>query len=536
MPPSTPPSPPAAPPRRRWSRRLAQGLGGVVVGLAVAEGAFHLRDHGAFPHLNVYRPDARLGVRLRPGTAQRISAGKNPVTSIRINADGLRGADLPPPEGGEILVVGDSQVFGLGVEEQETASAQLAKIRNGTVINAGVPTYGPIEYNAVVEEMLARRRVSTVVYVVNLANDLFEAARPNTERHTVWDGWAVRKETAPEKITAFPGREILFRQSHLVHALRSFLYARGPAIDERGFASEGTPVDLVGAAVKAGDEHARAAKETEALRAKRDAEIADATAKELAADIKVDDLALDTFQLRGYEQGIAFQKSRDNPGDIVVKVSHYPEESRGPVYTANVLFNGAQVRKQMEERIRAFAEAVAVREKDPHAPVPPAAIALGGYWFFDELAKGKDHPLLRTIEEREALKKRLDELRKAPAEIVRAWSPITPLLRQVKASCDARGARLLVVALPMDLMVSPAEWAKYGAASPVDMASTKILIEDLIASAEALGAAALDATPALAAAEPGAFLDGDIHMTPKGQRALAEAIAAKLGAPSAARQ
>jgi len=48
-----------------------------------------------------------------------------------------------------------------------------------------------------------------------------------------------------------------------------------------------------------------------------------------------------------------------------------------------------------------------------------------------------------------------------------------------------------------------------------------------VASAEAL-----DATPALAAAEPGAFLDGDIHLTPRGHRALAEALAAKPREPA----
>jgi hypothetical protein len=67
------------------------------------------------------------------------------------------------------------------------------------------------------------------------------------------------------------------------------------------------------------------------------------------------------------------------------------------------------------------------------------------------------------------------------------------------------------------------------------MGPTRILVEDVVASAEALGASALDATPALAAAEPGAFLAGDIHMTPRGHRALAEAIAGKLRQLQAAR-
>ena len=42
---------------------------------------------------------------------------------------------------------------------------------------------------------------------------------------------------------------------------------------------------------------------------------------------------------------------------------------------------------------------------------------------------------------------------------------------------------------------------------------------------------ALDATAALAAAEPGAFLNRDLHMTPKGHDAVARALAATLAEP-----
>jgi hypothetical protein len=218
------------------------------------------------------------------------------------------------------------------------------------------------------------------------------------------------------------------------------------------------------------------------------------------------------------------------------------------VETVTILVKGAQVRREMEERIRAFSELVAELQANGVVSIealPPAemrrgrldrhdvvydaeAVARALRWEAGAEVGGKGQALIRTFAEREALSKRLDELRAAPAEAVRAWSPMTPLLREVKALCDAHGARLLVVALPMDVQVSPSEWAKYGVATPPDLEPAKILVDDLVASAEGIGAAALDATPALAAAEPGAFLDGDIHMTPKGHRALAEAIAAKL--------
>ncbi len=96
---------------------------------------------------------------------------------------------------------------------------------------------------------------------MNMANDLFEASRPNRERHVVWDGCAVRKETAPSSVTSFPGRDFLYQQSHAFFALRRFLYDRGPKIDDRGFASEGTWRDIEGAATLATREHLTAEEE-----------------------------------------------------------------------------------------------------------------------------------------------------------------------------------------------------------------------------------------------------------------------------------
>ena len=53
----------------------------------------------------------------------------------------------------------------------------------------------------------------------------------------------------------------------------------------------------------------------------------------------------------------------------------------------------------------------------------------------------------------------------------------------------------------------------------------------MISRAERVGAVGLDPTAALAAAEPGAFLDGDLHMTPRGHAALAQAIVEALKRP-----
>ena len=488
----------------RTGRRALEALCGLALGLGLAEAAFRYRDRGAFPHLNVYAPDAQLGVRLEPLASERVALPGNPVTLVRINALGRRG-ELSAPVPGEIVVVGDSQVFGLGVEEGETASAELGRLLGVPVVNAGVPTYGPLEYNLMVERLLAERRPRAIVYVVNFSNDLFEARHPNTERHAVWDGWAVRKETAPGGMRSFPGRALLFRDSHLVYALRSFWYARGPVLDDQGFRSEGDARDLFDAAEGAAEGRRAAERETEARADARAESLKKTAARELRAEAKLEQVALRVLpDLQDAPLRYAYERSRDNPGDIVYVKRTLSEGERGPDQTFRLIFQGAKVRREVEEKLRALAEEKAKE------------------------AEGK--AIERTFEEREALRARLAELRDAPREIIRASSPMTPVLERVKQLCDAAGARLFVVALPMDVQVSAAEAAKYGGGADLDMSSTRILLDDLVDSAEALGAVGINGYAALAAAEPGAFLPNDLHMTPRGHRALAAAIAEKVRA------
>jgi hypothetical protein len=240
------------PAHKRWRRlaifgQIALGLG---LGLVLTEVAFAIRARGAFPHVNFYVPDAELGARLEPGAKMAFRLGDNPLTHITVNQQGYRGPEWPSAQPNEILVVGDSQVFGLGVDDDQTFSAVLAEQLDRTVLNAGVPTYGPPEYLATTQAVLAERPVATVVYVLNFLNDPFELERRNRERHAIWDGWAVQIETAPkpEDIVDFPGRRWLMSKSHAVYAARRWWHSSDEewfARVDRGLPSEGAWSDLI---------------------------------------------------------------------------------------------------------------------------------------------------------------------------------------------------------------------------------------------------------------------------------------------------
>lgn len=524
---------------RKWAMRGGLVVAGVLAGLALTELAFYLRDDGAFPHVNLYAADAELGARLRPNHSQRIAFAGNPVTSLRTNASGYRGADWPDPapdaEPGEILVVGDSQVFGLGVEEDQTASAQLGEITGRTVLNGGVPTYGPEEYLAVVEEVLEAREgaIDDVVIVVNFSNDLFELERPNRERHGVWDGWAVRIESMPESVTAFPGRELLYRQSHAFFALRKW-WASGSELSTISLPSEGGIGDLVVEGRELERERSKAAAQVvesrkEATRRQRefaailrdpakDAMNAQHYAHYIEPLDDTDTVALreKAVQATGEALSMSPRDLRETsspqetnrlarkawlfgaqPGDIVH--AEYAEASRPVPVTAELLALGAREAKDLRARMmasEALRERLGAPDPDTIRPDPTAIDPSNSTWVTPER---------------------------------RSWSPLEPWLLRARDVVESHGAELTVVALPLDVQVLESQWDKYGV-EPIDMTPSLLLLEDLADAGRRSGVRVVQPREALAAVGDGAWLDGDLHLSADGQRALAERVASGLDA------
>ena len=491
-------------------RRLLQVLLGLVVGLVIAEAVFWFRDDGAFPHLNVYVEDPELGVRLRPGATQRVRFGGNPVSSVRINAMGYRGADWPEGVANAIAVVGDSQVFGLGVEENESFVAQLGLHTGRPVLNAGVPTLGPPELMTIARELVEKQRPKTLILTINMVNDLFEIARPNRERHRVWDGWAVRIETAPADVTPFPLRDLVMGKSHLVYAVRRLTHET-TAATIGALPSEGSWKELAAlrkAPEPGGTDRTAAYQETLAA--------ADDAARRL-------DLAL-VFWSANKEDADPEEvekkliAARGNPGDIVAP-AFFSESARRGDYTFYQLVRAGQAARRAQEEESKVTPDV-VRKSVEYRE---ALQRRSGSTDIAELQEAKAHYI--------ATLKKLGDLRREPLAMERVVSPLDAQLDELARLCRRPACDPMLVVLPIDLQVDAAEWAKYGLERH-DVGDLTVLTDQLIAAAEQRGIRALDALPTLKAAEPGAFLDRDIHMTPKGHAAVADAIAAVLAKPA----
>ena len=167
-------------------RRALLLLAVAAVQFAIFEAALRTWGHSeAAPAFqSLFIPDAAIGYRLRPGARVRFTTADFD-THIAINDQGVRD-DAPigpkPPNERRIVVLGDSLVLSVQVDQQQTFCELLEQRLNRAggpiryrVINAGVQGYGPVE------ELLFFRRVARafepdlVIATVFVGNDAEEA-------------------------------------------------------------------------------------------------------------------------------------------------------------------------------------------------------------------------------------------------------------------------------------------------------------------------------------------------------------------------
>lgn len=119
--------------------------------------------------------DSELGWRLVPNWRGRHHHPDFAV-EYKINAHGFRAdADwnvLPPAK--QILVVGDSFTFGIGVNDDETFVHYLNELAPERHLNCGVPGYSTDQEVLLAERDLLQRAPACLRLVVHLGNDVFD--------------------------------------------------------------------------------------------------------------------------------------------------------------------------------------------------------------------------------------------------------------------------------------------------------------------------------------------------------------------------
>jgi len=168
------------------------------LGLVGAEVIVRAGSGGALPHLRLFVQDGdRIGLQADACAVVRHAAGHR----FEVCADARGHRRLPAEAGQEAtvpwLVVGDSQVLGMGVEGSETFAA-----RNGWV-NGGVPGHGVADALGTARATAGEVATSGVVVVVNQANDWEEALVPAGQRYRVAGGMLLRSSSATTSGTAF---------------------------------------------------------------------------------------------------------------------------------------------------------------------------------------------------------------------------------------------------------------------------------------------------------------------------------------------
>jgi len=198
------PGPGTRPSRRR--RRLLFAFVAIVIGLVVAiaatEIALRIWDPLHLPLEDMrgfYRLDDHNRIETTPGWSGEQIVEDRPVP-VNMNSLGLRGPEIGPRADGEkrVLMLGDSYVWGQGVENDETVPARLeAGLRaNGHEVivgNAGMFGAGPREWGYTLERYREAFDPDLLVAVMYVGNDVLDSLM---EPLSVADGWLMISGTS----------------------------------------------------------------------------------------------------------------------------------------------------------------------------------------------------------------------------------------------------------------------------------------------------------------------------------------------------
>ena len=243
---------------RHLIQSLAKALGLVLLVLLGAEAGLWLYTDGAFTEPNFYQHDDALRITLIPDSQMRLSyLGVEPYTTVHINSAGFRGEELPVPSTNEVVVIGDSLTFGLGVEYDQTYSALLQEHLGGnrTVLNLGVPSYLMHEQTQIVKQVLTERNPAQIIYALSVGRMLGGQTMPSGARFNFDNGWLIAGKTGNVAVP-LPLPNSMMRSSHIVNLIRQTM--RDPSREAfTRMIVEQRANELLAKAKRASDERAR---------------------------------------------------------------------------------------------------------------------------------------------------------------------------------------------------------------------------------------------------------------------------------------
>lgn len=156
-----------------------------------------------------------------------------------LNSLGLRDIELAPSAGPTILYMGDSFVYGLGVEAQDRFTDRLRQqLPNVRMVNAGVAAYGTDQEYLLLKRLWSRIEPSVVVLVVCVDNDHDDNSTNSRHGHTlkpylseVNGEWQFQGLPVPRPHGYYFYSNWLAQHSALVrYAIVGYMYARHRAV------------------------------------------------------------------------------------------------------------------------------------------------------------------------------------------------------------------------------------------------------------------------------------------------------------------
>ena len=141
--------------------------------------------------LNFSRYDSELGLnKCSPGS--HVYRDRKRVFHYQCNSLGFRGPEWRLNRKETILLLGDSQTFGLYLPYEKTIAFQLARLLNANILNSGIGGYGQREQLKVLKHYGPRYR-PTIVVLFFFANDPDDNSR-NENPYLVIRGFLIRRE------------------------------------------------------------------------------------------------------------------------------------------------------------------------------------------------------------------------------------------------------------------------------------------------------------------------------------------------------